>query len=97
MRLACDRTINGMFCLFLRDVSANPCNWVLTYSQGHSLIIVGTTECTAGYRDAMSDDHTEGFFKDVQDRVSRMNLGEWSEAGVDRESRKAANHPHRAS
>jgi hypothetical protein len=50
---------------------------------------VGVAECKEGYRDAENDDHTEGFFKEVQDRVSKMNLGEWSEEGINKESRKA--------
>ncbi|PMD37857.1 short chain dehydrogenase/ reductase [Hyaloscypha variabilis F] len=55
---------------------------------GHSLIIVGEAECKEGYRDAENDDHTEGFFKEVQDRLLRINLGEWSEEGIKKESRK---------
>ena len=51
---------------------------------------MGEAECKEGYRDAENDDHVDGFFKEVQDRVSRMNLGEWSEEGVKKESRKAA-------
>jgi hypothetical protein len=54
------------------------------------LIIVREAECKEGYRDAEQDDHAEGFFKNVQDRVSRMNLGEWSEEGIKKESRKVA-------
>ena len=49
---------------------------------GHSLIIIGEKECKGGYRDAESDDHTEGFFKEVQDRLGRINLGEWNEEGI---------------
>ncbi len=49
---------------------------------------MGEAECKEGYRDAETDDHTEGFFKEVQDRLLRINLGEWSEEGINKESRK---------
>ena len=45
-------------------------------------MIVGMEVCKEGYKDAESDDHTEGFFKTVQDRQIRMNLGEWNEEGI---------------
>ena len=45
-------------------------------------MIVGTDVCKEGYEDAGSDDHTEGFFKAVQDRQIKINLGEWNEEGI---------------